>query len=211
MQRVILTLVLLAVSVSAQQLGPAGTRVPTAQITERTLPVTYSDLYCAGYMAPQPLPRDKFVAAGLESPVQSRYKNGHFTYLRGSGFAPGTRVSIVRELQDPNNYTPFPVGKRLLSKAGQLYAELGYATIVENRGTDIAVAEIEFSCESIVPGDLVVPFAPKPAINARTESTMDRFPAERGKVSGRIMASRGSINFLRPAIRSTSMWATKAE
>lgn len=201
MQRVTLSLVLLAAAAWAQtQPGRAGLKVPptpapSAQLTEPVLPVTYSDLYCAGFVAPQLLPHDHFIASGMGTPVQSRYYEGNFVYLRGDSYTPGSRVSLVRELQDPNRYTPFPAGKRLLEKAGQLYAELGYATVVENRGAGIAVAQIEFSCESIVPGDLVVPFSPKEAVSYRRRSTMDRFPAEHGKVSARIMASRNFDQF----------------
>jgi hypothetical protein len=189
-----------AVLVSAQQSSPSGLQVPAAfspdtQISERPLPVSSSDLYCAGFVSPQSLPRDHFVAAGIGTPIQSRYQGGDFIYLRGGGYTPGTRVALLRELQDPNHYTPFPIGKKLLEKAGQLYAELGYATVVENRGTGIAVARIEFSCESIVPGDLIVPFIPKPAVSFRTSSIMDRFPAAPGKVSARIMAARNFDQF----------------
>jgi hypothetical protein len=201
-QRVILSMILLTAAVwaPAQQNRQADLRVPAtaqpaAQITEPALPVTYSDLYCAGFVAPQALPHDHFIAAGLGTPVQSQYSQGSLIYLRGEGYTPGSRFSIVRELQDPNRYTPFPTGKQLLEKAGQLYAELGYATIVEKRGTDIAVAQIEFSCESIVPGDLLVPFTPKPALSYRRNSTMDRFPAGHGKLSARIMASRNFDQF----------------
>ena len=201
MRRVILLIFLLVALASAQQPAQTNLEPPLAaslgaRVTERNYPVSKADLYCAGYVSPQVLPHDRFVEAGLGTPVQSRFRNRDFIYLRGGGYTPGTRVSIIREMRDPNRYTPFPTSRNLLAKVGQLYGELGYATVIENRGTDIAIAQIEFTCGEIAPGDLVVPFTVKEPLSFRKHSTLDLFPEGHGQISGRILAARDFDQFL---------------
>jgi hypothetical protein len=201
MKRVVITVLLLSAVAFGQQSGaeqrqPGSVRTLTADVTERNLPVTYSDLYCAGYVTSELLPRDHFVAAGSETPVQLNYGEGQFLFLRGGGYTPGTRVSIVRELRDVNRFSPFPAAKGLLQRTAQPYGELGYALVLENRGTDTAVAQVEFSCEPIVPGDLVIPFVAKAPVSYRLRSTMDRFPGVSSKLSARIVASQGFDSYL---------------
>jgi hypothetical protein len=162
----------------------------TAALTERTVPVTQSDLYCAGFLLPKPLPRHQFVAGGQDTPLEARYGVGDYLFLRGSGYAPGTRISLVRDIEDPNRNVPFPAARNLLGKAGHLYEDLGYAAVVELRGRNIAVARVEFACASIVPGDLVTAFTSKAPLSVRPRSVMDRFPPAASGAHGQIVAAR---------------------
>jgi hypothetical protein len=52
------------------------------------------------------------------------------------------------------------------------------------------VARVEFSCESIVPGDIAVPFAEKPAISYHMPERFDRFRPSNGSASGRIVLAK---------------------
>jgi hypothetical protein len=199
---VLIVLVLVAALAFGQEFqsgGSAALSSPTrisAQVIVHDIPVTKADMYCAGFVSSQPLPREHFIAAGADTPLQSRYTPGSFVFLRGGGYTPGTRVSIVREVADFNHYSPFPAARNLLSKTGKIYRDIGYAVIKENRGTDIAVAEPEFSCEEMLPGDLVVPFVERAPVAYRTHSSMDLFPATPARVRGKIMASRDFDSYL---------------
>jgi hypothetical protein len=53
-----------------------------------------------------------------------------------------------------------------------------------------AVAEVEFSCSVIVPGDLVTPFQEKSPVTYRPASTSNRFPASEGSVNARIVMAK---------------------
>ena len=201
MQPVIVLIFLLVALVSSAQSPPAQTSTPAAdrpshQRVERNFPISQTDLYCAGYISPHRLSHEHFVEAGLNTPVQAHFGSRDFIYLHGSGFVPGARVSIVREMHDPTSYTPFPAAQAMMKKAGQLYGELGYAKILENRGKNTAVAQIEFSCDEIAAGDLIVPFAAKEPVVFREQSTLNMFPENHGKVSGRILASRDFDQYL---------------
>jgi hypothetical protein len=173
----------------------AWAQVTGAQATQRNISVTRLDIYCSGFIG-KPVPHTKFVGAGMNAPNTTRYTEGNFIFLRGSGYQPGTRVSVVRELQDPNRLSPMKGERQLLTKVDQMYGDIGYATVVEMRGTDTAVAQIEFSCDAVVPGDLVIPFAERPMIPTRPTSSFDLFPAAAPKLSGRIVAAREFDQFV---------------
>lgn len=193
MKRVLLLLVLLAPALYAQTASQAALPTPTAvnaNVTERNVTVTTSDLYCAGFVTRTAVGKDHFVAGGLNTPHQSRFSTGDYIYLRGGTYQPGTRVSLVREVQDPNRFTAYAGVDQLLKQAGQQYADLGYAVVVENRGVGIAVAKVEFTCDTLVQGDQVVPFVAKQPIAYRRLSTMDQFPAAPASVAGRIIAAK---------------------
>jgi hypothetical protein len=195
----LLPLILLPIFLYAQQGKEASLAATppafTANVVEQNEPVSHSDLYCAGFLSPVLLPRNHFVAGGLDTPIQSRYTTDEFIFLRGNGYQPGTRVSIVRALHNPDRFDPFPGEGRALKRAGHLYADLGYAVVVENRGTNTAVAKIEFACDSILPGDQVVAFEPKPPVSYRKSSAMDRFPEKTPSVNGKIVAARDFEQF----------------
>jgi len=198
----LIALLLTAAAAFSQQPRNAGSQdlpVPvrlTAQVSERNVPVTKSDLYCAGFVSAKPLSREHFVGAGMDSPVQSRYQEREFVFLRGGGYTPGTRVSIVREVADFNQYSPFPSAHNLLGKTGRVYSDIGYAKVVENRGTNTAVALAEFTCDNILPGDLVVPYVERTPVAYRPRTTMGVFPAAPARISGKIMASRDFDSYL---------------
>ena len=178
----------------AQQPPPKAAQLPpvpqpTTVEKARTVPLSHTDLYCAGYIADKPLAKDNFVAGGLETPQTSRFEQDDYIYLRGN-YQPGTRVSLVRPLKDPNNFQMFRGQYKAIKKVGQPFAELGYAVIVHNRGENISVAKFEFACEPAVPGDLVVPFAEKIPFRVREYSTIDRFPSATGSITGRILLAR---------------------
>ncbi|MFB3813573.1 MAG: hypothetical protein ACE14L_05630 [Terriglobales bacterium] len=175
---------------------PATPPAYTTMLTEPAQPVTHSDLYCAGFVTPERLPRANFVAGGLQTPVQSRFNDREFLYLHGSGFTPGTRVSIVRELHDPNRYESFPGEKARLARAGTVYGDIGYAVVIKSGGPDTFIAQVEFSCEDILAGDLVVPFAERQPVSYRQHSTVDLFPSNETSLSGRIIAARDFDKYL---------------
>jgi hypothetical protein len=189
----LLVVLILSAALGAQDLPP----VPAgdATVTEHNVPITRTDLYCAGFIG-KPLPKDHFVAAGLDTPYAARYGTGEYIYLSGSNYTPGTRVSIVRALRDPNQFAPFPGEEKLQKQTGQMYADLGYAVVLSIRGKDMAVAKIEFGCDNIVPGDQVVAFVAKDQIPFRATSTLDLFPAARAAVSGRIAGSRDFTQYI---------------
>jgi hypothetical protein len=196
-------LLLLAVAAFAQQSEP--TTVASADTpdkaqaapldTNKNVPKvqfatpTYADLYCAGFISKQLLPNANYVAGGLATPNTTKYVNGDIVYLAGPGYQPGAQYSIVRELRDVNEYEVYPGQRKLVAAAGQPYAEMGRVKVLDTR-SKTAVAQVEFSCDTILPGDVAVPFAEKQSISFHPPAKFDRFTPPSGRLSGRILLAK---------------------
>jgi len=157
--------------------------------TERVQTPTSADLYCAGFISKQLLPNANFVAGGLQTPNTTKFVNGDLIYLAGSGYEAGQRYTIIRELRDANRYELYPGQRSLLKATGQPYAELARVRIIDTRHKT-AIAQVEFSCDPVVPGDVAVAFVEKPAISFHPPLRFDRFAPSNGKASGRIVMAK---------------------
>lgn len=150
---------------------------------------TYADLYCAGFINKEALPNANYVAGGLHTPNTTKYVNGDIVYLAGHGYQPGAQFTIVRELYDMNRFESYPGQSSLISATGHPYAEVGRVKVLDTRNKS-AVAQVEFSCDSILPGDVAIAFAEKTSVNYHAPINFDRFAPPTGKASGRIVMGK---------------------
>jgi hypothetical protein len=156
---------------------------------ERVQTPTYADLYCAGFISKQTLPDANFVAGGLQTPSTTKFTRGDIVYLQGSGYSAGAEYEIVRALRDVNEYETFPGQRKLLKETGQPYQEVGRVKVVDTRSRT-AIAQIEYSCDGMNPGDTAIPFAEKQAVTFHTPVRFDRFLPASSKLSGRIVMGK---------------------
>jgi hypothetical protein len=169
---------------------PDGTIFASANFPiQRVMTPTYADVYCAGFINRQTLPDANFIAGGLDSPTDTKFVRGDIVFLKGSGYTPGAEFEIVRALQDINKYEMFPGQGKLLKATGQPYEEVGRVRVLDTR-SKTAVAQVEYSCDPINPGDTLIPFAEKPMIQFHPPLRFDRFLPTGSKVSGRIVMAR---------------------
>ena len=178
-------------SASADVNGPQGTTPTSVSFpVERVQTPTYADLYCAGFINKQVLPNANYVGGGLQTPNTTKFVTGDIIYLTGSNYTLGGQYTILRELMDQNRYEVFPGQKKALAEAGQPYGEIGRVRIIDTRSKN-AIAQIEYSCDPVNPGDIAVPFAEKPAVSFHPPLRFDRFaPTTNGKLSGRIVLGK---------------------
>jgi hypothetical protein len=169
---------------------PSGT-VPTSVNfpIERVQKPTAADLYCAGFVSKPLASKDKYVTGGLESPHTTRFANGEAIYLNGKGYEAGQEYTVVRELKDPNRYELFKGQWAALKAAGQPYAEVAKVKVIDTRNK-MAVAQIEFSCDPVLPGDFLVPFVEKSTVSFHPPIRFDRFASANGQPSGRIVLAQ---------------------
>ena len=180
----------LAQSDSAAPATPEKTQETTASFpTERVQTPTAADLYCAGFVNKQLLPNANFVAGGLQTPNTTKFVNGDLVYLQGGGYQIGQQYTIVRELRDPNRYELFTGQHALMKAAGQPYSEVARVKVIDTR-SKMAIANVEFSCDPIVPGDIAIPFVEKQPISFHTPVHFDRFLPASNKTSGRIVMAK---------------------
>ena len=196
-----MTLLLLVTAAQAQQADSSSANPAAEPSPEGTLPTsvsfpiervqtpTHADIYCAGFLTKQLVPNTNFVAGGLHTPNTTKFVNGDMIYLMGSGYQSGQQYTILRELKNPNKNELFAGQTALIKATGQPYAELARVKIIDTRSKS-AIAEVEFSCDPIVPGDIAVPFAEKPMVSFHPPVRFDRFAPPNGKLSGRIVMAK---------------------
>jgi hypothetical protein len=153
------------------------------------------DLYCAGFLTKDRVPDANYVNGGLETPTSTKFEIGELVYLAGTGYQAGQLYSVVRELRDVNEYELYPGQRKLLAAAGHPYGEIGRVRVVDIRSHS-AVAQVEFSCDPINPGDVVMPFVEKTPIAFHVPGHFDRFAPPNGKLTGRILLAKDFDGFL---------------
>lgn len=197
---VALTLALLTgVAVGQQLLDAAHENESSIQevatVTSATNPMvqaqtpTYDDLNCAGFLSKQTVPDSTFVAGGLNSPHETKFVSGEVVYLSGEHYKDGDKLTFVRALRDPNRYEFFNGQRKLIATTGQPYAELAQGHVVDTR-QGMAVAELDFACEAVVPGDLAVPFIQHSPISYSEPQHFEVFAPPSGKLTGRIVMAK---------------------
>ena len=136
----------------------------------------YSDVYCSGFVTNQLLPKTQYVAGGWESPHATRFSDREYIYLDGGGFQEGSQYAIHRMVSDPNRWPAFTGQPKAVAAVGEMYADVGRVQIVGVRG-NIGIAQVVFSCDGIIPGDVAVPFQerPVPMLRHSTGAGWDRF------------------------------------
>ncbi len=198
MKKIGLLVLLIATAAGAQSAADANgaPASPAGTIPTRTgFPLqgvqtpTYADVYCAGFINRQTLPDANFIAGGLDTPFTTKFVKGDVVYLQGTGYTPGAEYEIVRALKDMNEYEMFPGQRKLIKETGQPYMEVGRVKVIDTRSR-AAVAQIEYSCDPVNPGDTAIPFAEKPMVAFHPPIRFDRFLPTGSKVSGRIVMGK---------------------
>jgi hypothetical protein len=150
---------------------------------------TAADIYCAGFLTKDRVPDANYVNGGLQTPTSTKFETGELVYLAGTGYQAGQLYSIIREMRDVNEYEIYPGERKVLAAAGRPYGEIGRVRVVDTRSHS-AIAQVEFSCDPINPGDVAVPFVEKPPAAFHVPGHFDRFAPANGKLSGRIVLGK---------------------
>ena len=197
-QPLILTIVILAAAASSA--AQEQMRLPVSRPTQSE---------CSGFIAADPYPKDITVLEGADDDYHERirqFTTGDFIYLRGNvaGIANGTELRLIRPEKvgalpfhlhltgtDESIIPPiawFPGQRRLVRNSGHPYDDAGRARVVGNT-PEGAVAQIVFSCGSILRGDIAVLYQPRPIPEYTVGVPFDRFAAPSQKVKGIIIGS----------------------
>lgn len=192
MKRFALLVILCTTLAVAQEQAPAAPPAappPQTNLVERAAAPTYSDIYCAGFITNQSFNAGNRIVGGLDTPERTQFAQGDVVFLDGGGYQEGGRLSVVRAVRDPNNNPAFVGQGAAIAALGQPYAELGRLRVTTLRG-NTAIAVVEFSCNAMVPGDVVVPFQEKSPVPYQAATAFERFPAAAGSLTGRIVMAK---------------------
>ncbi len=190
MKRILGLIVLAAPMLLWAQQEPGATAPSVSSLstnlTVRNQAPTYSDIYCAGFVTKENLPKANFVAGGLHTPHTTKFGSRDIVYLEGPGYAVGNRYTVLRKVTNPNRYEMFPGQHSLLSRSGNEYAEIG-RVVITDLDKNSAVGSVEFSCQPMVPGDILVKFEEKQMIQYKNTTTPFKRYAPYSGVAGRII------------------------
>jgi hypothetical protein len=195
MKKAVICLLPLLATLSWAQQGTSSEATPEGTVVtsinfpiERPVTPTAADLYCAGFVD-KGQSKEKFVTGGLESPFTANFGSGDAIYLHGKGYEAGQQYRVVRELQDSNRFEMFPGQFSALKAAGQPYEEVALVKVIDTRPR-MAIARVEFSCDTVSPGDQVIPYVDKGSIAFHPPQRFDRFAPANGQASGKIVLGK---------------------
>ena len=172
----------------------AQTQTPAPQIV---LPTTQheqhvaskSRLYCAGYIRHQRLPQMPEIVGAVEEQEQHTYADGDVVYINAGsqqGIREGQNFQIIRPRGDVKG-----VHKEKLGFLGTYVQEIGQLHVFKVR-ENTSAAQITFTCDAALLGDLLAPVPDRESPLRRTEANIDIFADPSGKQTGRLMMAKDS-------------------
>jgi len=170
--------------------------IPATAVLQNITAPTYADINCAGFITSDHPSEKVYVAGGWDTPHDTKYADREYIYLSGGGVQVNSLYTIMRHLKDVNRYEAFKNQNAAVAVVVEPYAEIAHVRVVAVRGQNIGVAQVEYSCEPVVPGDFAVPFVEKPAVTLPHTIMFDRFASPNGKATGQIVLAKDFDQFL---------------
>ena len=170
------------------------TPTPAPQIV---LPTTQHDqhvtnksrLYCAGYIRHQRLPQMPEIVGAVEEQEQRTYADGDVVYINAGsqqGIREGQNFQIIRPRGDVKG-----VHKEKRGFLGTYVQEIGQLNVFKVR-ENTSAAQITFTCDAALLGDLLAPVPDRVSPLRRAEGNIDIFADPSGKQTGRLMMAKDS-------------------
>lgn len=142
-----------------------------------------NDVYCAGTVTTESVPRDGFIITGEESNYRLTFDEGDYVYLNkgaSQGVKEGDVFSVIRNVQDPFGIEWTKWQNMILKKMGTVWADEGRVRVIRVF-PNTSVAQIEHSCDMLQRGDIILPFIERPQPPLKPEANWDRFAPANGK------------------------------
>lgn len=168
-----------------------GQTAPAATPAATTLQPGYSTVYCSGFVKDTKLPEDIRVISGEQPGYKVIWAQRENVYInRGSdnGVRVGDRFLVVRQTEDPDRIEWFKGQNKIAKAMGLLYSDIGQLRVVSVEAKT-SVAEVVFSCEYMLRGDIVRPFEERPAPLFKEVGPFDHFAPVSGKPVGTVVIS----------------------
>jgi hypothetical protein len=157
-----------------------------------------NDLYCSGIVSSEAIPRDTYVITGEGSNYKITFQEGDYVYVnRGAneGVKVGDEFSAIRHTEDLDHTQWTKWQFLILRKMGTLWEDEGRVrVVVVNPHT--SVAQVENSCNYLQRGDILLPFAERPAPPLKSEEKFDRFAPPSGKATAMIITGKSYLSEL---------------
>lgn len=162
----------------------------TSNLVERPQAPTYSDINCAGFVTREPISAANIVIGGKESPHAARFGSRDIVFLQGENLSVDQQFRIVRRVANRNRVMAFPEQAQLEKSRGDQWADLGYLHVTAVKD-GVGIATIDFACDAVVAGDIIVPFVERPALTfSRGATQLNQFDVPQATAKGRIIQSK---------------------
>ena len=181
---------LLALPFAASAQTPTPTPTVIVPTVEQPRPVaSKSSLFCAGYISHQRLPEMPEIVGAEEEQEQRTFADRDVVFInRGAqqGIKEGQNFQVIRPRGDVKG-----VYKEKLGFVGTYIQDVGQLQIFKV-WQNTAAAQITFSCDMILFGDLLAPIPDRVSPLQRAYENVDRFAEPSGKQTGRLMMAKDS-------------------
>ena len=180
------TLLALAFTASAQ--SPAPT--PQLALPPSGPPATIagkSTLFCAGYIRYQKFQQMPEIVGAQEEQEQRTFADGDVVYLNAGsqqGIKEGQTFQIIR----PRG-TVKGVHKQKVGFLGIYVQDIGQLQVFKVR-ENTSIAQITFTCDAALFGDLLAPIPDRESPQQRAEGSLDVYADPTGKQTGRLIMAR---------------------
>jgi hypothetical protein len=154
---------------------------------------TAGELYCAGVVTSEAIPRDTYVITGEQSNYKITFQQGDYVYVnKGSkqGVKVGDQFSAIRVVTpDPTEIEWSKWQFSILRKLGSLWEDEGRVRVIVAQ-PDVSIGQVEHACGYLQRGDILLPFQERVAPPLKPENNFDRFAPPSGKAAAMVIAGR---------------------
>jgi hypothetical protein len=150
-----------------------------------------SDMYCSGVVTDKPVPYDTYLISGENSRYKNTFVPGDYVFInRGAeqGVKIGDQFDVIRPVSDMTNVPWFKYQSMLSHAMGTTYADIGRLRVV-HVDAKTSTAELALACDLMQRGDIVRPFAARPAPQFH-DVKLDPFAAPSGKKTAMVVTTK---------------------
>jgi hypothetical protein len=154
-----------------------------------------STVYCSGFYTNQKVSDEMRMVTGEQSAYKTTFALRDIVYLSkglNQGVKPGDRFSVVRAQEDRNPVQWFKWQEKLTRAMGSHYVDLGQLEVIKVE-PNIAIARVAVSCDLMQRGDIVLPFAERPAGPYKEATAFDSLAPVSGKPVAMIVRGRDTM------------------
>src|ERR1700683_2740497 len=151
-----------------------------------------SDVYGSGLVTSESIPQDTFVITGEESETSITFEEGSHVFInKGSdqGVKVGDEFSVIRAVKDPYGIQWSKWEWAILHKMGTVWEDEGRVKVIIVR-QNTAIGQVEHSCDYVQRGDILLPFAERPAPPLKSSAGFDRFAPANGKALAMVITGK---------------------